>query len=106
MRKWLPLVIAVALLGAALFAAVPSAQAKFANCHNFGCVNRKLNALHKQQQKLQKEVFRCEKLVPLTSYFGYWYGASGDFTTALDSIASGGGTPDAFFVVDTADRAS
>jgi hypothetical protein len=101
MRKWLPLLVTVALLGAALFVIVPGAQAKFANCHNFGCVNKKLNALHKQQQKVQKEVFRCEKVVPLTSYYGYQYGPSGELTTALDFTALGGGTPDAFFVVET-----
>jgi hypothetical protein len=107
MRKWLPWVIAVALLGAALFAIAPGAQAKWAHCDSFGCVNKKLNALHKKQQKLQKkqqelqyEVFQCEQLAPITSYYGYWYGDSGDLTTALDYTVLGD-SPEAWMVVDT-----
>jgi hypothetical protein len=96
MRKWLPLMIAVALLGAALFATAPSAQAAWARCDNFGCVNKKLNALHDQQQQQKKklqelayDVFQCEQVVGVTSYNGYWYGYYGDYTTALDYTEPG-----------------
>jgi hypothetical protein len=65
------------------------ANAAFAKCHNFSCVNKKLNKLNKKVKAVQREIYNCEKVTPVTSYFGYWYGQSGGFTTALDYTEPG-----------------
>ena len=116
MRKWLPVLVAAALLCLAILA-TGGAQAKFARCHSFGCVNKKLNAIHKQLNAVRRHtrilevgVYECEQLVPITEYgdplgsFGYLFdndGGSGTlYTSALDFTASGDPT-DELMVVDT-----
>lgn len=42
----------------------------------------------------------CLRTIPLTSYYGYWYGDSGFFTTALD-ITEAGSTVQYYVVRDT-----
>jgi hypothetical protein len=120
MRKALILVLAAALCSLAF--GVGSAQAKFANCHSWGCVNKKLNKLNKKAKReareqnqirrlalLTAEVVVCEEIVPVSQYgdaggtFGYLFdnndGAGEFFTTGLDFTADGD-LVDEWMVVD------
>jgi hypothetical protein len=107
MRKVL-IVGALAVLCSLAFGA-SGTQAKFANCHSFGCVNKKLNALHKQQRRTARLVTKCEAVAPVTDYgdpngsFGYVFdnndGAGPFFTSALD-LTFPGDPVDAFMLVD------
>ena len=63
------------------------------NCRSVDCVNRTLTKLSKAVKKLNRDAFKCEQLVPVTSYSGYLYtpdgGASVFETSALDYTESG-----------------
>jgi hypothetical protein len=63
-------------------------------CRNLGCINRKLT-------KLNRDAFKCERLVNLTQYQGYLYTPDGTNvieTTALDYTQSGDAPSDQFVI--------
>lgn len=63
-------------------------------CRNLGCINRKLT-------QLNRDAFKCERVVPLTSYQGYLYTPDGTNvveTSALD-FTEPGDAPSNQFVI-------
>lgn len=114
--------LVLGLIGALTFGVAGPADA---GCHSFGCVNKKIKSLKRQNKKLTTQVnrladdlavvdyavFQCEQVTPVTSYgssfgdFGYLYDAndgSGPFlTSALDYTTTGTEDTDDFMVVDT-----
>ena len=59
---------------------------------------QKLRQLKARVTALEQTV-DCLRAVPMTSYFGYWYGPNGDFTSALDFTESGS-TPSVYVIRD------
>jgi hypothetical protein len=103
------LIVAVLAVLCSLAFGASGTQAKFANCHNFACVNKKLNKLHKQEQQTAALVNNCERVAPVTVYgdpagsFGYVFnnndGTGTFFTSALDFTVTGDPIS-AFMIVD------
>jgi hypothetical protein len=63
------------------------------SCRSFGCVNRTLNRLTQAVNALNRQTFRCQRVVNVTRYAGYLYtpdgGATIFETTALDHTEQG-----------------
>jgi hypothetical protein len=112
MRKILMGVLAAAIITLAVGA---SAQARpWAHCHNWSCVNKHLNSLHKTAARTSRRVnhlLTCMAEAPLTQYGdptgvggGYLYRPkdnSGGFTTAALDLTQPGDPASGRFLLDT-----
>jgi len=84
MRKLLVVVVALAVVAGGLGAAPERADAA---CFTAGCFNKQIRKLKRQVRTLRTRVnalFACERVVPVTSYFGYDYQGVTNATSALD----------------------
>jgi hypothetical protein len=63
------------------------------SCQSMACINRTLTRLSETVRRLNREIFRCERLVNVTQYTGYLYSPDGGQTvfgtTALDYTEPG-----------------
>jgi hypothetical protein len=101
----------VALLSAVLCLGVgaSSAEASFANCSSFSCVNKKLNKLNFRLRQVENAL-SCEGEAPLSSYgdfdtntFGYRWedpAVPESFLTSALDFASIGEVPDIWAIYD------
>jgi hypothetical protein len=96
MRRFLMLIAATLAVVGVIASSAPKSEAA---CFTVRCFNKQIRKLKSQVRVLRAEVFGCERLLPISQYYGYEYGGADQLTTALD-VTESGDPVDTYVVVD------